>query len=382
MNSTIRIFTVLSIFCFVIGCKEEKKARPTSSNETTQTVKKPEVSAQDTIVIKEKPEGADIPDGMVWIPGAIIEEGAVPQDQMAMEHEKPAHKVAVDGFFMDITEVTNAEFKKFVDETGYKTVAEREIDWEEMKKQLPKGTPRPPDSIMRPGSLTFKRTESSVPNLYDFSQWWQWTIGADWKHPDGPKSSLVGREDQPVVHIAYEDAQAYCEWAGRRLPTEAEWELAAKGNHTDTTYFWGDDDSQLSSKANTWEGEFPVTNTKADGFGQRAPVKSYPPNDLGLYDMAGNVWEWTGDWYNTDYYDEVADRNTILKNPKGADAPYNARDPYAKEKVMKGGSFLCNASYCASYRISARMATSMDSSLEHLGFRTVATAEMAKKREQ
>jgi len=382
MNSTIRIFTVLSIFCFVIGCKEEKKAKPTSSNETTQTVKKPEVSAQDTTVIKEKPEGVDIPDGMVWIPGAIIEEGAVPQDQMAMEHEKPAHKVAVDGFFMDITEVTNAEFKKFVDETGYKTVAEREIDWEEMKKQLPEGTPQPPDSIMQPGSLTFKRTESSVPNLYDFSQWWQWTIGANWKHPDGPKSSLVGREDQLVVHIAYEDAQAYCEWAGRRLPTEAEWERAAQGDHSGTVYFWGDDASELSTKANTWEGEFPVTNTKVDGYGERAPVKSYPPNDFGLYDMAGNVWEWTDDWYNTDYYNEVADRNTILKNPKGADAPYNARDPYAKEKVMKGGSFLCNASYCASYRISARMATSMDSSLEHLGFRTVATAEMAKNREQ
>ena len=166
------------------------------------------------------------------------------------------------------------------------------------------------------------------------------------------------------------------------LPTEAEWERAAQSDHSGTVYFWGDDASELSTKANTWEGEFPVTNTKVDGYGERAPVKSYPPNDFGLYDMAGNVWEWTDDWYNTDYYNEVADRNTILKNPKGADAPYNARDPYAKEKVMKGGSFLCNASYCASYRISARMATSMDSSLEHLGFRTVATAEMAKNREQ
>ncbi|SDE61180.1 Formylglycine-generating enzyme, required for sulfatase activity, contains SUMF1/FGE domain [Pricia antarctica] len=374
MYHSIQVFTFLSAFVFLIGCKEEKKTAPTSE-ETSQKIKK-EVSPQDTTVIKEKPQGIDTPDGMVWIPGAIIEQGAVPQDKMAMEHEKPAHKVAIDGFFMDITEVTNAEFKKFVDETGYKTVAEREIDWEEMKKQLPEGTPKPHDSIMQPGSLTFKKAKTSVPNLYDFSQWWQWQIGANWKHPDGPESSLIGKENEPVVHIAYEDALAYCEWAGRRLPTEAEWERAAQGNQSESVYFWGDDASGLSKKANTWEGEFPVTNTEADGFDKRAPVKSYPPNDFGLYDMAGNVWEWTNDWYNTDYYTEVAARNTILKNPKGAESPFNARDPYAKEKVMKGGSFLCNASYCASYRISARMATSLDSSLEHLGFRTVASADM------
>ncbi len=381
MHCSIRVFTLLSTFVFLIGCKEEKKTAPTS-DETSRTIKKQEVSVQDTTFIKEQPEGVDTPDGMVWIPGAIIEQGAVPQDKMAMEHEKPAHKVAIDGFFMDITEVTNAEFKKFVDETGYKTIAEREIDWEEMKKQLPEGTPKPHDSIMQPGSLTFKKAKTSVPNLYDFSQWWQWQIGANWKHPDGPKSSLIGKENDPVVHIAYEDALAYCEWAGRRLPTEAEWERAAQGNQNESIYLWGDDGSELAKKANTWEGEFPVTNTEADGFGKRAPVKSYPPNDFGLYDMAGNVWEWTSDWYNTDYYTEVAAQNTILKNPEGAKSPYNARDPYAKEKVMKGGSFLCNASYCASYRISARMATSLDSSLEHLGFRTVASVDMAKNSRQ
>ncbi|HET8736542.1 MAG TPA: formylglycine-generating enzyme family protein [Pricia sp.] len=384
---SIRMYTLLSLFVFAIGCKEEKKTGP-ESDTASQTDKKHEITRQDTTVIKDKPGDLDTPEGMVWIPGAVIEQGAVPQDQMAMQHEKPAHTVAVDGFFMDATEVTNAEFQKFVDETGYQTVAERDIDWEEMKKQLPEGTPKPADSIMQPGSLTFKKTNSSVPNLYDFSQWWQWTIGANWKHPDGPGSSLVGRENQPVVHIAHEDAVAYCEWAGRRLPTEAEWERAAQGNlavkgdsaaqgrKARTIYFWGDDASELSQKANTWEGEFPVTNTEADGFGERAPVKSYPPNDFGLYGMAGNVWEWTNDWYNTDYYKMVSAQNTIPKNPKGAATPYNARDPYAKEKVMKGGSFLCNASYCASYRISARMATSLDSSLEHLGFRTVASVDM------
>ena len=368
------IVLFLSICC--TGCQGKKNSSPKAA--AAKALHNTDTAPVDTTVIKEKPDDVAVPQGMVWVPGGVIEQGAVPHDKMAMEHEKPAHKVAVDGFFMDETEVTNAAYKKFVDETGYKTVAEREIDWEEMKKQLPEGTPKPPDSIMQPGSLTFKKTEAPVPNLYDFSQWWQWTIGADWKHPDGPDSSLEGREDHPVVHVAFEDALAYCEWAGRRLPTEAEWERAAQGPRGKTIYLWGDTATELSKRANTWEGEFPVTNTAADGFGQRAPVKSYPPNGFGLYEMAGNVWEWTGDWYNTNYYNEVTAANSIPKNPTGAGMPYNARDPYAREKVMKGGSFLCNASYCASYRISARMATSMDSSLEHLGFRTVATVAMVR----
>lgn len=376
MRNTILSFTGLFFLSFLIGCKEEKKTI-SETVESPKTAEKTRPTVVDTVVIKEKPLDIETPEGMVWIPGGVFSQGAVPQDQAAMDHEKPAHRVAVDGFFMDITEVTNAEFKEFVDETGYKTVAEREIDWEEMKKQLPEGTPKPHDSIMQPGSLTFRKTKSSVSNLYDFSQWWKWTIGANWMHPNGPGSNIKGKDDYPVVHIAYEDAVAYCEWADRRLPTEAEWERAAKGQHLTSTFFWGDEDGQLSQKANTWEGEFPVTNTKTDGFENRAPVKSYPPNDFGLYDMAGNVWEWTSDWYNTGYYNEM--EKIVAKNPQGAVSAYNERDPYAKEKVMKGGSFLCNASYCASYRISARMATSLDSSLEHLGFRTVATADMVRQ---
>ena len=373
--------TILIILIVLIGftsCKNNEK----TDNQAVQKEAKAEVAKvaapQNIEVIKEQPEDVKAPEGMVWIPGATFMQGAVDQDKMAMDHEKPAHKVAVDGFFMDVTEVTNGQFKKFVDETGYVTIAERAIDWEEMKKQLPEGTPKPHDSIMQPGSLTFKKAKSSVPNLYDFSQWWSWTIGANWRHPNGPKSSIKGKDDYPVVHIAYEDALAYCEWAGRRLPTEAEWELAAQGDEDNSIYFWGNDASGLEKKANTWEGEFPVTNTKTDGYEDRAPVKSYPPNSKGLYDMAGNVWEWTTDWYNTNFYNEVLSANTIAKNPQGATAPFNERDPYAKEKIMKGGSFLCNASYCASYRISSRMATSLDSSLEHLGFRTVASVAMAK----
>ena len=313
---------------------------------------------------------------MVWISGGTFLQGAVPQDKMAMMHEKPQHKVTVTGFFMDITEVTNLQFKKFIDATNYITVAERKVDWNELKKQLPKGTLKPHDSLMQPGSLIFKKTKNTVPNLYDFSQWWKWKIGANWKHPHGKNSSIVGKENHPVVHITYEDALAYCKWAKRRLPTEAEWEFAARGTQKNTTFFWGNDQSLLSKNANSWEGEFPVTNTKMDGFEGIAPVKSYPPNSLGLYDMAGNVWELTSDWYNVNYYKEIA--NTTIKNPKGATKAYNPNNPYLKEKIIKGGSYLCNASYCASYRISSRMGTSIDSSLEHVGFRTVVTSEMLK----
>jgi len=350
----------------LMGCKN----KPADKQETV-----PALVQQQITLITDLPAGVHLPEGMVWVPGGEFTQGAVAGDQHAMSHEKPAHKVAVDGFFMDIHEVTNKQFAAFVDATGYVTIAEREIDWEEMKKQLPEGTPKPHDSIMQPGSLVFKKTKEKVPNLYDFSQWWKWTIGANWKMPDGPGSSIAGRDMDPVVHIAYHDALAYCEWAGRRLPTEAEWEYAARGGQENGTYFWGSDESVLTKMANTWNGEFPFANSKLDGFERRAPVKTYPPNKFGLYDMAGNVWEWTSDWYNTGYYEELS-KTGIAVNPNGAATAFNASNAYAKEKVMKGGSFLCNASYCASYRISARMASSLDSSLEHLGFRTVATLTM------
>jgi formylglycine-generating enzyme required for sulfatase activity len=296
-----------------------------------------------------------------------------------MNHEKPAIDVMVDGFFMDATEVTNAQFADFVKATGYVSVAEKGIDWEELKKQVPAGTVKPHDSILQPGSLTFKKSKSSVPNLYDFSQWWNWTIGANWKHPNGPESNIKGKENYPVVQVSYEDALAYCNWANRRLPTEAEWELASRAGSYGTIYNWGDDVSVLAKKANTWEGEFPVANTKADGFELRAPVKSYPPNAYGLYDMAGNVWEWTSDWYNTNYYKETKAKNMVLVNPAGAESPFTPNNQLARERVIKGGSFLCSESYCASYRVSARMGSSMDSSLEHTGFRTVATVDILNK---
>lgn len=365
------------IMSFTISCKENsnshfKQVASDLADEHPIIPKKNKALS----LIKKHLNDVKTPEGMVWVPGGTFQQGAVPQDQMAMSHEKPEHSVEVDGFFMDATEVTNKKFEKFVKETGYKTIAERSVVWDDIKKQLPEGALKPADSMLQPGSLIFKQSKTSVPNLYDFSQWWKWTIGANWRHPNGLGSDIKGKENYPVVHISFEDAQAYCKWAGRRLPTEAEWEYAARGGESQTIYFWGNDITILSKKANTWEGEFPLRNTGKDGFEGRAPVKSYSSNGYGLYDMAGNVWEWTSDWFNINYYQELLDKNTIAVNPLGATSAYNPNNPYVKERVIKGGSFLCAASYCASYRISARMASSMDSSLEHLGFRTVATVEM------
>lgn len=354
----------------LVSCKNTKET-PVELNKNSETTT-PHIE-----VVKEKPVDMDTPEGMVWVPGGNFTQGARQGDQFALDHEKPAHPVAVDGFFMDITEVTNDEFSKFVKETGYITIAERKIDWEELKQQLPAGTPKPHDSILQPGSLVFKKTETSVPNLYDFSQWWEWKIGANWKHPKGPGSTIEDMGNYPVVHIAYPDAVAYCKWAGRRLPTEAEWELAASAGLSNKRYTWGDNETQLNSKANTWTGEFPTQNDQEDGFENKAPVKSFPANAYGLYDMAGNVWEWTQDWYNIDHYKQLLHKG-VVHNPKGAQNALNPNNPYAQEKIIKGGSFLCADTYCASYRISARMATSTDSGQEHLGFRTIATVTMLK----
>jgi formylglycine-generating enzyme required for sulfatase activity len=315
------------------------------------------------------------PNGMVWVEGKSYTKGAKIDDQYSMMREKPSHNVYVDGFFIDITEVTNKQFKKFVAETGYITIAERKIDWEEMKKSLPPGTPKPHDSILQPGSLIFNEDVKEVVGMDNYFQWWKWQIGANWRTPKGPGSSIENKENFPVVHIAYEDALAYCQWANRRLPTEAEWESAAQGNFKNAIYTWGDNVDLLDSNANTWQGNFPVVNEGSDGFKMIAPVKSYPANSIGVYDMIGNVWEITDDLFNINYYREL-DSSTELNNPKGASSCYNPSNPFETQHVMKGGSFLCHDSYCASYRISARMGVSIDSGSDHTGFRTIATVDM------
>ena len=377
MKNRFNILALGILLVALINCNLETKEKKSPETNTVKPNSTSEVEKY--AILTNKPDGLIAPEGMVWVPGSTFKQGAVASDKMAMDHEKPAISVLVDGFFMDATEVTNRQFAEFIKATGYITIAERGIDWEELKKQVPPGTPKPHDSILQPGSLTFKKSKSPVANLYDFSQWWNWTIGANWQHPNGPESTIKGKENYPVVQIAYEDALAYCEWANRRLPTEAEWELASRAGSYGFVYNWGNDVSVLSEMANTWEGDFPVSNSKDDGFELRAPVKSYPANAYGLYDMAGNVWEWTSDWYNANYYKEMKVQNTVLINPTGANSPFTPNNPLAKEKVIKGGSFLCSDSYCASYRVSARMGSSMDSSLEHTGFRTVASVVMLTK---
>jgi formylglycine-generating enzyme required for sulfatase activity len=282
--------------------------------------------------------------------------------------ELPRRKVHVDAFYLDATEVTNHDFAAFVEATGYQTVAERAIDWQEMAKTLPPGTPKPEEAMLAAGSLVFTPTAGPVP-LQNVAQWWRWTTGADWQHPEGPDSNIKERMDYPVVHIAWEDASAYAEWAGKRLPTEAEWEWAAMGGRQDAKYPWGEQAiTEASDKANFWQGAFPYHNTKADGYFSAAPVKTYPPNGYGLYEMAGNVWEWTSDKYHYQAY--RIERNVkLVENPQGPQQSFDPQEPNIPKRSMRGGSFLCNDSYCSGYRVARRMKSSEDSAFNHTGFR-------------
>lgn len=323
------------------------------------------------------PSPSSAPAGMVWIAGGEFTMGSV--DPLARPDEAPRHRVRVKGFWIDATEVTNAQFKAFVDATGYRTVAERPVDWEELRKQVEPGTPKPPDEMLQPGSLVFTppAEEVDIKARESYRGWWTWTIGANWRHPEGPGSSIEGREDHPVVHIAYEDAVAYATWAGKRLPTEAEWEFAARGGLEGKMNVWGDE-PVAPTRCNIWDGHFPDKNTKEDGFVRTAPVRSYPPNGFGLYDMAGNVWEWCSDRYRPDTYARRVlelGKGAVADNPTGPAKSLDPRNPHAPEsRVHRGGSFLCNDSYCASYRPSARMAAPPDTALAHLGFRCVSDA--------
>ena len=289
-------------------------------------------------------------EGMVWIEGGEYNMGAA--DHHGKPDEYPVQRKKVNGFWMDQTEVTNAEFAKFVNKTGYVTIAERIPVWEEMRKQLPAKAAKPHDSLLVPASLVFYSAPRPA-SLHNASKWWRWTPGANWRHPQGPHSSIKGKEYHPVVHVSWEDANAYAQWAGKRLPTEAEWEYAARGGQPGKPYSWGDEALENGKpKANTWQGKFPEYNSKWDGHIGAAPVGSYEANDYDLFDMAGNVWEWCADLYQAD---DHADSATGYV-----------------QRVLRGGSFLCNDSYCAGYRVSARMKCAPDTGLEHTGFRCVA----------
>jgi sulfatase modifying factor 1 len=284
------------------------------------------------------------PEGMRWIPGGAFTMGS--DDPAGPANERPSRRVEVRGFWLDEHAVTNAQFRAFVAATGHRTTAERPVDWEELRKQLPPGTPRPPEERLRPGSLVFAPPGHAVPTD-DLAGWWTWTSGADWRHPEGPASGLEGRDDHPVVQVSWDDAAAYARWAGKRLPTEAEWEYAARGGKEGARFAWGDDLCPGGKPAaNTFEGQFPWRNTAQDGYARTSPVRAFPPNGYGLFDMGGNVWNWTDDAYQV---------------------PPMPADPF--RRVIKGGSFLCHASYCESYRPPARRGTPRDTGSAHVGFR-------------
>jgi sulfatase modifying factor 1 len=306
------------------------------------------------------------PPGMVLVPGGEFIMGT--DADYAWPDEHPAHPVRIDGFWMDQHEVTNAQFHAFVQATGYVTTAERAPDVGEILKQSPPGTPAPPEAVLVPGSLVFTPTDHAV-SLDDYRQWWTWTPGANWRHPDGPASTIDGNDHHPVVHVSWDDAEAYARWVGKRLPTEAEWERAARGGLEGKAYVWGDQPpSDEKSFANIWQGEFPHKNTSQDGFARTAPVKSFSPNGYGLYDMAGNVWEWCADWYRDDTYRERAGRGLTV-NPTGPKASSTRGEPYSSRRVQRGGSFLCNDRYCSRYRPAARHGGSTDTGMSHVGFR-------------
>ncbi|WP_018344763.1 formylglycine-generating enzyme family protein [Cytophaga aurantiaca] len=305
--------------------------------------------------------------GMVWVPGGTFSMGA--DNKQASRDEYPKHRVTVDGFWMDATEVTNKEFTEFVEATGYITTAERKINWDEIKNQVPVGTPKPHDSLLLPSSLIFKPSLGQI-DMNDYTQWWEWKRGADWQHPQGPGSTIEGKEDYPVVQVSWDDAVAYAKWAGKRLPTEAEWEYAARGGLENNIYPWGNTFLKDGKpNANYWQGKFPYQNDNSDTYENSAPVKSFKPNGYGLYDIAGNVWEWCSDLYRYDYY--VSMENIVSKNPMGPIDSYDPDEPNVSKRVTRGGSFLCNESYCSGYRVARRMKTTPDSSMEHQGFRCV-----------
>lgn len=320
--------------------------------------------------IRPKVNAATNFENMVKINGGTFMMGG--DNDQARPDELPKHGTTVASFWMDETEVTNAQFRDFIAATGWVTIAERAIDRAEIEKQLPPGEKLPPDLDLSPAALTFKQPNKGelVRGAMD---WWQMTNYANWQQPHGTGSSIEGKDNYPVVQVSWYDAMAYAKWAGKRLPTEAEWEYAARGGQKNAIYPWGSQELN-GEKANYWQGDFPFYNTEDDAYLLAAPVKQFPPNPYGLYDMAGNLWEWCLDWYHVDYYKEKISKG-LVDNPRGPVSSYDPQMPGMPQKVVRGGSFLCNDSYCSGYRVAARMKSSPDTGLEHTGFRCVRDAE-------
>lgn len=329
---------------------------PSSMGPTT-----PDGRADAAVGVNKTPPGP-APEGMVWVPGGTFWMGCA---ECGMPDAAPVHLVSVDGFWMDQTPVTNAEFARFVRATGYLTIAERQPDPEDYPGALPE--------LLAPGSAVFTPPPADVP-LNNHLQWWQYIKGANWKQPEGPGSTIKGREDHPVVHIAWDDAAAYAEWVGKRLPTEAEFEFAARGGLDRNLYVWGNELKPGGRwPANIWQGRFPMHNTVEDGYERTSPVRAFPPNGFGLYDMGGNVWQWCSDWYRPDYFAKLA-AGGIARNPQGPEDSFDPQEPGARKRVQKGGSFLCSDRYCARYLVGSRGKGAIDSGSSNVGFRCVKSA--------
>ena len=320
-------------------------------------------------VANARPAPGQPPPGMVWIPGGEFSMGAAESPDMNMvgmqatTDSRPIHRVYVDGYWMDTTEVTNEQFAQFVEATGYVTIAERAPRAEDFPGA-------PPENLVA-GAVVFSPPAHPVP-LDNHIQWWSYVKRADWRHPEGPTTGVAGRERYPVVQVAFDDAVAFAEWAGKRLPTEAEWEFAARGGQSGKLYAWGDEFTPGGkTMANTFQGHFPDSDTGEDGYAGIGPVAQFAPNGYGLYDVAGNVWEWTSDWYRPDYYAQLAAAGGVARNPRGPDTPFDPSEPTEKKRVHRGGSFLCTDQYCSRYMVGTRGKGESSTGTNHVGFRLV-----------
>jgi formylglycine-generating enzyme required for sulfatase activity len=352
-------------------------AKTTTADRPAKTIAAP--SPFGPSLANKTPAPAPAPAGMVWIPGGEFSMGSDAASESLCglpgltRDALPIHRVYVDAFWMDATEVANEHFEQFVKATGYVTVAEQ--------KPTPEEFPTAPPENLVAGSTVFTTTPRPV-KLDNYFQWWNYVAGANWRHPTGPGSDLQGRGKYPVVQIAYEDAAAYAKWAGKRLPTEAEWEFAARGGVAGKLYAWGDELKPGGKfQANIYEGKFPVTDgdTGEDGFKGIAPVAQFPPNGYGLYDVAGNVWEWVSDWYRPDTYARLKLAGGVARNPQGPDSPFDPAEPTEKKRVHRGGSFLCTDQYCTRYMVGTRGKGEVRTASSHLGFRCVKDGEKTRK---
>ena len=366
-----RFWVFVALSMWFMSCKQPVEVQKKETRAAEQPAQN--ISAFRQTIPNPPSQQDSRPDGMVWISGGEFSMGV--DDPRGTDHggmdpmddARPIHRVYVNGFWMDKTAVTNDQFSAFVKATGYKTIAEQKPKAEDFPGA-------PPENLVA-GSVVFAPTSQPV-SLNDHYQWWTYIKGANWRHPTGPESSIEGRGNYPVVQIAYEDAVAYSKWAGKRLPTEAEFEFAARGGMSGKKYTWGNEFRPNGKwMANTYQGQFPVREVSEDGFAGIAPVAQYPPNAYGLFDMSGNVWEWCSDWYRPDYYTTLAMSGPVARNPKGPDSSYDPSEPNQPKRVQRGGSFLCSDQYCSRYIVGTRGKGEVSSGTNHLGFRCVKSGD-------